>query len=170
MTKRLLVGLLKGLVVGGAIGAIFQLALRWCPTSEWLGYLIAMGTGATAGLLAGRPPWAQEAWIEGVLKAVFGLGIGALLFWLGVRFANFTVPFAFAHAPQGTPWTEVPLLYAPPIAALYGAIIELDNTGDAGKGKPDKGGGKGARARVAGADPLALGADEPPAKKSRRAS
>ncbi len=168
MLKRLLVGLLKGLVAGAAIGTLFQVALGWSTTAGLLGYLIAMGTGATAGILSGRPPWAQEAWIESVLKALVGLGLGALFYWLAVRFANVALPFAVVHAPRGTPWTSVPLLYAPPIAGIYGAFIELDNTGSAGKGGAKKGKAK-AKARVAVDDPFELSVDKPLADEARRA-
>ena len=130
MLKRLLIGLAKGLVTGGALGALFQLGLGWPSAAGLLGYLLAMGAAATAGTVAGKPPWRQEAWIEGVLKSGFGLGIGALLFWVATSFLSFDLPFALGPIPAGVPWVSQPLLMLPPIAAVYGAIIELDNTGD----------------------------------------
>jgi hypothetical protein len=54
--RRLLVGLFKGLVLGGLVGAGVHLGLGWTRTAGVLAYLLAMGTGATVGLLAGRPP------------------------------------------------------------------------------------------------------------------
>lgn len=130
MFMRLLIGLLKGIAVGTAIGAAFQLGLGWATVSGLLGFLIAMGTGATAGVLVGKPPWKQDGWIEGVLKAVFGVGVGALVYWLSSSYGKFDVPFAIGEAPAGTDWTTVPLLFAPIVAALYGALVEVDNTGD----------------------------------------
>ncbi len=129
LLKRLGIGLLKGLVVGGAVGAALQLGLGWTQTTGLLGYLLAMATGATAGTLAGTPPWKGEAWIEAVLKGVFGVGVGALLYWLGSSFAPFGLPLAIGGAPDGADWTSLPLLYAPAIGGVYGAIVELDNTG-----------------------------------------
>jgi hypothetical protein len=38
-----------------------------------------------------------------------------------------------ADLPQGKPWPEAPLLLSPLVAALYGAFVELDNTGDGDK-------------------------------------
>jgi hypothetical protein len=133
--KRLGLGFLKGLVVGLAVGAAFQLGLGWAETGGLLGYLLAMGTGATAGILAGAPPWRAEAWIESVLKGVFGVGVGALLYWVASSFLGFGVPVALAGADAGTPWPTVPLVFAPLVAGVYGAIVELDNT--AGKGDGD---------------------------------
>lgn len=128
--KRLGIGLLKGLAVGGLTGAAIQIGLGWTVTIGLLGYLLAMGIGATAGILAGTPPWRSETWIEAVLKGLFGVGVGALLYWVASSFASFEVPFAVAGAPRGTAWTSLPLLYGPVIGALFGAVVELDNTGD----------------------------------------
>lgn len=135
--KRLGLGLLKGLAVGGVTGAAIQIGLGWTVTAGLLGYLLAMGVGATAGILAGTPPWKSETWIEAVLKGLFGVGVGALLYWLGSSFASFELPFAVAGAPRGTEWTSLPLLYGPVVGALFGAVVELDNTGDGdGTAKP----------------------------------
>ena len=125
---RLGVGFLKGLVTGAAVGAVFQLGLGWAETPGLLGYLLAMGAGATAGIIAGTPPWRAEAWLESVLKGLFGVGVGALLYWLASSFAAVEVPFALAGADAGSRWTAIPLLFAPIIAALYSAVVELDNT------------------------------------------
>lgn len=130
--KRLGIGLLKGLLVGAAVGAGFQVGLGWGETPGLLGYLLAMGAGATAGILAGTPPWKAEAWIEAVLKGLFGVGVGAGIYWLGSSFVAFGVPFALPNADAGTPWTQLPLVYASVIGAFYGAFVELDNTGDGG--------------------------------------
>lgn len=140
--KRLGVGLVKGLLVGLLVGGTLQLGLGWTEAAGLLGYLLAMGTGATAGILAGTPPWKGEAWIEALLKGFFGLGVGALLYWLASSFASFDLPFPLAGARAGASWTALPILYAPLIGALYGAVVELDNTegkarGDE-KGAPEK--------------------------------
>jgi hypothetical protein len=87
-----------------------------------------MGTGATAGIIAGRPPWRREAWLEGLLKAVVGLALGLGLYWLARRFLAAPMPFGLLGAPEGTAWTDLPLLYAPAVGALYGGLVELDNT------------------------------------------
>jgi hypothetical protein len=118
-------------------------------TEGLLGYLIAMGVGATAGILAGRPPWLHEAWLESLLKGVFGLAVGAALYWVATRFLTFNLAFGFFGAPESSAWTTLPLLYAPPIAMLFALIVELDNSSAASK--PGAGAGK-------------PGAPKPPAK------
>lgn len=131
LVRRFLVGLLKGLVIGGLVGAGAQLGLGWTRTTGLLGYLLAMGAGATVGLLAGKPPWAREAWLESILRAVAGLVVGGLLYFLALRFAAAPIPVdGGPGVPAGTPWVELPLLFALAIGAVYGAIVELDHTPD----------------------------------------
>jgi hypothetical protein len=130
--RRLLIGLAKGLVIGGALGAGLQIGLGWGNTTGILGYLLAMGAGATAGILAGKPVWRVGAWIESVLKALFGLGTGALVYFLGSTYGALEVPFALPGAESGALWTSQPLLYATLISGLFGSLVELDNTDDDG--------------------------------------
>lgn len=163
MLKRLGLGLLKGLVVGGAIGAGFQYGLRWSDVSGLLGFLIAMGVAGTTGVFAGRPPWQDGAWIEASLKGLVGVGLGALLYWLSARWGQFQIPFPGLAEPAS--WTELPVVFAPAIAGVYGALVELDNTGADSGSKPTR--ARVARGRVSLDDEFEL-ADEP-AKKKRRA-
>lgn len=137
MGKRLLLGLLKGLILGILIGVGFQIGLGWTVTGGLLGFLIAMAVGASTGVLCGKPPWRTAAWIETVLKAVAGVAVGALLFWL-FGYASTGLGFEIFGAPETAVWNEQPLLFAPAIAALFGTLIELDNTPE----KTDASGGK----------------------------
>ncbi len=130
MLKRLALGLVKGLVLGGAIGAAFHFGLGWTAATGLLAYLLAMGVGATTGVLTGKPPWRSQAWIESVLKGVAGIGVGALLYWLASKWGAFEIPFALPGVEAGTPWTTVPLLTAAGIGGAFGMVIELDNTDD----------------------------------------
>ncbi|MCS6798373.1 MAG: hypothetical protein NZ898_07570 [Myxococcota bacterium] len=131
MLRRLLLGLVKGLLIGATLGAALQLGLRW-PLSGLLGWLAAMGTGATAGILAGRPPWQQDAWFESVLKALGGIGFGALAYW-GAGYVSGSFPFSLPEVDPHTPWREIPLVSLPAIAALFGAIVELDHNESASR-------------------------------------
>jgi hypothetical protein len=154
MLKRLLLGVLKGTLIGAAIGAGLHFGLGWTAATGLLAYLLAMGAGATAGLLGGKPPWRQDTWIESVLKAVAGLGVGALLYWVTSTWAAFGIPFALPDVAAGTPWTSVPLLVSTAVALVFGTLVELDNTDD-GNTTPAARGGKAkpaTKARVAPRD------------------
>jgi hypothetical protein len=142
--RRILIGLAKGFTLGALVGSLFHFGLGWRVTEGLLGYLIAMGAGATAGIVAGRPPWLHEAWLESLLKGVFGLAVGAAVYWLTVRYLSAALPFGVFGAPEGSPWTSLPLLYAPPIAALFGLLVELDNhVATGGPAKPTSAKGDG---------------------------
>jgi hypothetical protein len=171
MLKRLGLGLLKGLLIGGAIGAAFQLGLGWHGVSGLLGFLIAMGVAGTTGVFAGKPPWREGAWIEATLKGLVGVGIGALLYWASSRWGQLSMPFPGLSEPES--WTAMPAVFGPAVAAVYGSLVELDNTGEAGQddaGKK-KGGGNAPKARVAIDADLGdeLEAPAPRASKKRRA-
>ncbi|MBX3247651.1 MAG: hypothetical protein KF901_10780 [Myxococcales bacterium] len=129
MLRRFVLGLLKGALLGGAIGAAFHWGLGWTQGEGLLLYLVAMGAGATSGVLVGKPPWQQDAWIESVLKAVAGLGFGALLYWITSTWAGFGVPFALPGVNAGTPWTQIPLVVSTIVSLLFGILVELDHTG-----------------------------------------
>ncbi len=126
MFKRLGLGLIKGALIGAALGSFFHFGLGWVNAPGLLGYLLAMGTGATAGILSGKPPWRQHAWIESVLKAIAGIAIGALLYWIASSWLAFDVP-AVLGLGEGV-WVDKPLLSLFPVAVLFASLIELDNT------------------------------------------
>ncbi|MBZ0119037.1 MAG: hypothetical protein IT378_10980 [Sandaracinaceae bacterium] len=166
MLKRLGLGLLKGLLIGGAIGAGLQFGLGWTSAAGVLGFLLAMGAAGTAGVFAGKPPWRAGAWIESLLKGMVGVGVGALLYWLGSSYASFSIPF-----PQlgSVPWTSLPVVFAPLLAGIYGSLVELDNTPE----KDDEGKGaakKGPKARVElDEDQDVIEEESAPAKQKRKA-
>lgn len=137
MQKRLLVGLIKGLVIGLALGAAFTYGLHWeVPSGELLGFLLAGGAAGSTGVFAGKPPWAEGAWIEALLKGVVGVGVGALLYWLYATYlvASIVLP-GVEHA---APWTSLPVLFLPAITTIYGSLIELDNSDSRGSGTPKR--------------------------------
>jgi hypothetical protein len=171
MLKRLGLGLSKGLLIGGAIGAAFQYGLGWHGVSGLLGFLIAMAVAGTTGVFAGKPPWKEGAWIEATLKGLVGVGVGALLYWVSSRWGQLAIPFPGLAEPES--WTALPAVFAPTVAAVYGSVVELDNTGDdkdAGQGKSKGGKAAPPKARVELEDDLdELDEPAPRASKKRRA-
>lgn len=163
MLKRLGLGLLKGLLIGGAIGAGLQYGLKLEPATVagLLGFLIAMGVAGTTGVFAGKPPWHEGAWIESTLKGLVGVGLGALVYWVGSKWGLLELPLPGAPAAQ---WTELPVVFGPAIAGLYGGLVELDNTSEPKNGGEPK--ARVARGRVVLEDELEL--EEEPARRAKK--
>lgn len=129
---KLLVGLLKGAAIGGAVGyGAFALADRTGFGNAWLTYGLI---GALVGLLVGKPLWAllrdkNQTNIIAIIKAVFGFGIGCALYALFAR--------AWAPDPTLLVISDLEVLYWPPtlgaaIGGVYGAFVELDDSIDDG--------------------------------------
>ncbi|MDP3277092.1 MAG: hypothetical protein Q8Q09_18010 [Deltaproteobacteria bacterium] len=128
MVKRLVLGLLKGLVIGGALGALFFLVLG-INGSGALAYVLAGLAAAIAGIFAGQPPWRQGAWVGTILKGTFGLGVGAALYWVVQRFLG-GVPIPALGSVSASTIAEAPIAFMPIVAAVYSMLIELDDGGE----------------------------------------
>ena len=131
---KLLVGLLKGAVIGGGVGyGAFALWQATDFSNAWLTFGLI---GALVGLLVGRPIWAlvkdkNSTTVIAILKAAFGFGVGCGLYAI----------IAKAWSPSALYVGGQDVLSWPPtlggaIGAVYGAFVELDDSiGDDGKGK-----------------------------------
>lgn len=149
MLKRLGLGLLKGLLIGGAIGAGLQYGLRWTDASGLLGFLVSMGAAGTAGVFAGKAPWKEGAWIEATLKGMVGVGLGALAYW-GLTYVPESLAIPWPGLEGAHAFAALPAVFAPAIAGVYGALVELDDTGEDGDAAKKKGDGPKARVEVDG--------------------
>lgn len=150
MLARLGIGLMKGLILGAAVGAGIFFGLHWpTPAGGALGYLLAIGTTGTTGIFAGRAPWKDGAWIEAALKGLVGAGVGGGLYWLAMRYGGL-----LGDVPTlGVPWVGFGPAYLALIAGVFGAVVELDHAGDEAKdGKPSSGTKSTAKVRVADED------------------
>lgn len=130
---KLLVGLLKGAVIGGAVGyGAVQLEVATGFGNAWLTYGLV---GALVGLFVGKPLWSllrdknSTNWIA-VLKGLFGFGVGCGLYAL---FAKVWNP-GFEIAGQPAQW---PPFVAGLVGAVYGGFVELDDSiGDDAAARP----------------------------------
>jgi hypothetical protein len=130
MLKRALIGLVKGVLVGGALGAGLVYGLGLAVFPAWLAYIAAVLTGAVTGLVAGKPIWQKDARIEAGLKAVAGAVVGGFAMfgvrqWLGVS-------IDLGELGKGA-LGDLPLTSLPLVATLLALFFEIDNTGDDGK-------------------------------------
>jgi len=146
MIKRLLYGLVFGLIVGGLLAAALIKGLGMLAFvgtgGGALAYVFAAVTGILVGLVAGKPIWASGGQIEAGLKAFFGaLLASGLMFamrrWLHVDLNLGGLGLGPAAA---TEIGNLPAVTLPAIAMLLGAFYEADNTPEADKDKDkDKG-------------------------------
>jgi hypothetical protein len=140
MVRRLLVGLVLGVVIGGIVAAAVVKGLGVtsfvASGGPALAYIAAIVTGVLAGLVAGKPIWAKGAWIEVGLKAFFGSLLAA-----GAMFALRkwgAVSVNLAALGSGT-LGDLPVTSLPIISTVLSVFYEADNTdpppeAEAGKG------------------------------------
>jgi len=138
---RIIVGLVKGLIVGGAVG-YGLLRLGW--TSGALAYVACAIVGALVGVVAGRAPWKAETIWTPVLKMVVGAGIGVGLAALGMHFGPDSEVYVqpLRTGLEHVPFRSGPIM-APIIGIIYGVFVEWDDGGskkDGAAGKKAEGG------------------------------
>ncbi len=134
---KLLVGLLKGAVIGGAVGyGAYQLSQGTGFENAWLTYGVV---GALVGLFVGKPLWTllrdknSTNWIA-VLKGLFGFGVGCGLYALFAKVWNPDPTQQIAGYPLAWPPFVGGL-----IGAVYGGFVELDDSiGDDSAAQPKK--------------------------------
>ena len=147
MLGRLLIGIVKGLLVGGLIG--FGLAkLGFAAPMAIIAYLAAAVTGVLIGLVAGKPIWAKDAKIEAGMKAFVGALLGAGLMYAARRWLTMPLPIALgplsaANLSLGEAATTtgtvggLAVTSLAAIAALLGGFYEVDNDPSEGSSTPD---------------------------------
>ena len=126
---RVLLGILKGAIIGGAIG---YGASRVGFGHGTAAYLIYAATGFVVGLVCGKAIWRQETLWTPALKGLFGAGILSGLYFgatklLGGFMPPLSLPAAFA--PANAPLVDLPQLLAPALAVIYGVFVEVDDGG-----------------------------------------
>jgi hypothetical protein len=123
---KLLVGFLKGAVIGGGIG--YGAYALWQATDFGNAWLTFGLVGALVGLLVGKPIWSllrdkDSTTVVALLKAAFGFGIGCGLYALLAKVWN---PSEFNIGGQNV-FTWQPSVGGA-IGAVYGAFVELDDS------------------------------------------
>ncbi len=137
MLGRLILGIVKGLIVGGLLG--FGLAkLGFATPGAVIAYAAAALSGVLVGLIAGKPIWAKDAKIEAGMKAFFGALLGAGLMYAARRWLTMPVPVPLgelgganlslneAAGSAGT-FGGLAITSLAAIAALLGGFYEADN-------------------------------------------
>lgn len=122
---KLLVGILKGAVIGGALGyGFYALGNATGFSNPWIIYGLI---GAFVGLFVGKPIWSlirdknSTSWIS-ILKSAFGFGIGCGLYALVNRVLD--PELAIAGVANVFDWSPT---LGGAIGAVYGGFVELDD-------------------------------------------
>lgn len=180
MLGRLLIGIVKGLLVGALVG--FGLAkLGFAAPAAVIAYLGAALTGVLIGLVAGKPIWAKDAKIEAGMKAFVGALLAAGLMYVARRFLTMPLPIplgalaganASLNEAVGSAGTlgGVAMTSLASVSALLGGFYEVDNDPSEAEAAPPPGAKKaadGGKRIAAEADELddADELDEPVEKK-----
>ena len=136
---KLFVGLLKGAVIGGALGyGAYALGQATGFSSAWLTYGLV---GALVGLLVGKPIWSlirdkSSTTVVALLKAAFGFGVGCGLYALLAKVWNPSVGLLEISGQDVLHWSPT---VGGAIGAVYGAFVEVDDSiGDDGGGGKSK--------------------------------
>ncbi|MCC6750201.1 MAG: hypothetical protein IT371_21215 [Deltaproteobacteria bacterium] len=124
---RLLLGLLKGGIIGGGLGYGFT-QLGSIAQASWASYVLYGAIGALVGIVAGRPFWRHETFWTPLIKGLFGFGVGVGLYALAVKvLGDPKLTFVGLDARlSGAPYVLGGL-----IGILYGIFVEVDDGGKA---------------------------------------
>jgi hypothetical protein len=121
---RLVIGLLKGAIIGAGIGyGAHTLATQTGFSNAWLTYGVI---GAVVGMFVGRPFWSlirdpNATSVVALLKAAFGFGVGCGLYAIVAKVWQPSLTIAeydvFSWAPS----------LGGAIGAVWGGFVELDD-------------------------------------------
>jgi hypothetical protein len=149
MLRRLLLGLVEGLVLGTALAIASVRGLGLVEPGGLVLALLGAIAGFAVGLVAGRPVWARDAETEALLKAAAGAlgGFGlafALRHWLKVPVD--LDQYSLGAGPAG----ELSAVALPAITTALGLVFELDDDGKRSSG--DRGSKRQTKQRVSDAN------------------
>jgi hypothetical protein len=127
MLGRLLIGIVKGLLVGLLLGfGLVKLGLAM--PGAIVAYLAAAVTGVVTGLVAGKPIWAKDAKIEAGTKAFVGALLGVGLMAAARNWLLVPLPFALPGVtPDNATLGGFAMTALGAIAGLLGGFYEADN-------------------------------------------
>jgi hypothetical protein len=129
----LVIGLIKGALVGGAIGyGAYSLGL----SGAW-GWLIYGLVGTFVGLFVGRPLWSHLAdksstVITPIIRGVFGFLVGLGLFALVAKVWG---GFDLSMLGETRNVVDWPFVLGGAIGGLFGAFVEVDDKSSVAKEK-----------------------------------
>jgi hypothetical protein len=125
---RVFLGILKGGVVGAAVGFAATRVGFGTGAAAWLVYGLI---GFLVGIICGKAIWRHDTLVTPLLKGIFGVLLGMGLYWLagkalgGMRL-SLSGKLGMGISAE-TPVVSIPLLLGPVIGILYGIFVEVDD-------------------------------------------
>jgi hypothetical protein len=169
MLGRLLIGIVKGVILGGLLG--FGLAqLGFAAPPALIAYPAAVLAGVLVGLIAGKPIWAKDAKIEAGMKAFVGALLAAGLMFAARKWLTMGVPIPLGELgganaslgeAAGTAGTlgGLAITSLPMLTALLGGFYEADNDPSESEGESSGGQAQATGKRVSTGARVAAGAE-----------
>jgi hypothetical protein len=124
MLKRVVLGPIKGGVIGALLAAALVWGMKVSLLTGALSYLVVAVCGFVCGILAGRPVWAASAKMEALLKAIAGGGMAAALLFVLRRFVHDAADLGMLGSGK---LLELPLLVLPAVGAILALLFEIDD-------------------------------------------
>jgi hypothetical protein len=122
---RVLLGILKGGVVGAAVGFAATKVGFGTGAAAWLVYGVV---GFLVGIVCGKAIWRQDTLVTPLLKGIFGFAIGLGLYWVaGKVLGDHHLPMATRLGLPDEPIASIPLLLGPAIGIIWGIFVEVDD-------------------------------------------
>jgi len=122
---RVLLGIIKGGVVGAAVGFAATRVGFGTRAAAWLVYGLI---GFLVGIVCGKAIWRHDTLVTPLLKGVFGFLLGLGLYWLaGKTLSGIPAPFTTRFFGHDDKIPTIPLLLGPAIGILYGIFVEVDD-------------------------------------------
>lgn len=118
----IVIGALVG--VGTAAFAIKVLGITWLVAST--AYPLGIAVGILVGLLTGTPVWAPGAWLEAILKAVFGAVVACALMYAFRSWATVSLNLTSLGLGSGEAG-KLPEVVLPTIALLLSVGFGIDS-------------------------------------------
>lgn len=125
---RLILGLLKGGIIGGGLGfGFYHLGL-----GGFLTYILYGVIGALVGFIAGKPFWKHDTIWTPVIKAVVGFAICLGLYALVAKALGDP---KMSFIGTGVTATSLPYVFGALVGVIYGVFVEIDDGGKDDKKK-----------------------------------
>lgn len=126
---KLLIGILKGALLGGALG---YGAYAFGYSAPWFLWVVYGVIGAMVGLVVGRPIWVLIAdknatSFASILKAIFGAGVAIGLYALARKVGSGIELTLLGETRSLPAW---PPILGAAIGGIWGGFIELDDAFD----------------------------------------